>query len=787
MDKQKPDFLLNLIAPQNATDAIRYEKMFENGICQIDKEHFSKMLRFSDINYQTARVSDQKDTFMHYCEVLNSLDPTITLQLCLLTRQVDEKSFEKDMFIPLVGDSLDEYRTEINQMEKEKLKEGQNSTVREKYFVYTAKAEDYETAQSALARFETQFIALFRNMDVEDVHVLSGQERINTMRTITRSDERKTLTMRDIAFSGYTSRSFVAPPSFDFSDKTGFEFGNKYGQVLWFGDLPPDLNDQLLSDFTDLPINMVISIHMKNVNHAQALSMVNTQIAFMEMDNNRRARKAWQQGTDPRASYLPETVQSLKNATALHTDLVENDQRLFEVTPLIYVYADTEEELIDYIYRIKSTAQKRLVTAQNIDYQQIEAFNSVLPIGKNFHGKNLIRNLTTASTAIMIPFTTQELYQKGGVYFGQNAISRNIIMFNRKQLHAPNGFILGKPGSGKSFAAKREMILTLINDPNADVICIDPEREYTQLAYNFDGEVVRIAPNSNVHINPLDINESYADDGDPLTLKSDFFISMIDLIQKGSISNKERSILDRTLRLCYEKYFKTQKVEDMPTMQDFYALLVKQDSEEARELALSLEYYIKGSANLFAHKTNVDLSKRFVIFDIHELGKSNRTLGMLIVLDQIWNRITKNRASGRETYLFIDEIQLLFTNSYSSDYFFELWTRSRKYGAIPTGITQNVETLLQSDNARRMLSNSDFIMAMNQAHSDRQELAELLSISDRQLRYITNTEPGSGLLFAGKSIIPFNDKFPMDTKIYKMITTKLSEVIAQQKEKEETA
>jgi len=758
--------------------------MLENGICRIDSEHYSKMFRFSDINYQTARVSDQKSTFMHYCEVLNSLDSTSTLQLCLLTRQVDDETFEKDMFIPFTNDGLDEYRQEINEMEKEKVKEGQNSTVREKYFVYTVKADDYETAQSALSRFETQFITLFKNMDVDDVHVLSGAERINVMRGITRPDERKAVTMRDIAFSGWSSRSHVAPTSFDFTDKTGFEFGGKHGQVLWFGDLPPDLTDQLLSDFTDLPVNMVISIHIKNINHAQALSLVNTQIAMMEMDNNRRARKAWQQGTDPRGSYLPETVASLDNATKLREDLTENDQRLFEVTPLIYVYANTEEELIDNIYRIKSTAQKRLVTAQNIDYQQLEAFNSILPIGKNYLGSNLMRRLATAGAAIMIPFTTQELYQTGGVYFGQNAISRNIIMFNRSQLAAPNGFILGKPGSGKSFAAKREMLLTLLANPNADVLSIDPEREYTKIAYEFGGEVVKISPSSSSHINPMDINEAYADDGDPLTLKSDFFISMIDLIQKGDINNKERSILDRTLRLCYEKYFKTGNAKDMPTMQDFYELLQKQSSEEARELALSLEYYIKGSANLFAHKTNVDLQKRFVVFDINELGKQNRTLGMLIVLDQIWNRVTANRAAGRQTYIYIDEIQLLFTNPYSSNYFFELWSRSRKYGAIPTGITQNVETLLRSDDARRMLSNCDFIMMMNQAHNDRQELAELLSISDRQLRYITNTEPGSGLLFAGKAIVPFIDHFPKDTKIYRCCTTKLEEVVAANAEDE---
>ena len=333
---------------------------------------------------------------------------------------------------------------------------------------------------------------------------------------------------------------------------------------------------------------------------------------------------------------------------------------------------------------------------------------------------------------------------------------------------------VGSTGSGKSFAAKREIISVLLNDPNADVLIIDPEREYTALAHGFDGEVIHISADSPCHLNPMDLSDNYADDDNPISLKSDFIMSICDLLS-GGLQRGQNSIIDRVIRLSYEKHF-NKNSNSVPTLNDFYDILIEQPDPEARSLALSLELYIKGNLSVFAHHTNVDTTKRFVIYDIRDLGKQLRTLGMLIVLDQIWNRITENRALGKHTYIYIDEIQLLFSNEYASNYFFELWSRSRKWGAVPTGITQNVETLLLSDEARRMLSNCDYIMMLNQATSDKLELAQLLSISERQLNYVSNVEAGSGLLFAGKSIIPFVDKFPRDTELYKMITTKLEEV-----------
>ena len=511
-------------APKNAVDYIGYQRMLENGICMISPGVYSKTVKFSDINYQTARVADQKDMFSRYTEALNFADPTMPLQLTLITRQVDEDSFREEMFMPLVGnnDPLDKYRTEMNEMLANKIKEGQNSVIREKYFTFTCESENLDEATSTLSRFETQFISLFKTIGIDDMSALSGEERINLLREITRPDSRDYISLRDIARSGWTSKSFVAPTSFDFKhNRKSFTFGDKYGQVLYFGHLPTELTDELLTALSDLPINMVITLHIRNISQDRALSMVDTKIAMMEMENTKRARKGIQDGIPPEMMYLPETKRALAEAKELSIDLRQRQQRFFEVTPLIFTYADSPEQLAKNVFSIKQIAQIKTVSVEDIDLQQREGFNSILPIGKNHFGRERCRHLTTAATAILIPFTTQELFQKNGVYYGLNGISHNLIMFNRLSLQSPNGFILGKPGSGKSFAAKREIISVLLNDPNADVLIIDPEREYTALASGFAGEVIRISPDSSSHLNPMDINDNYADDDNPVSLKAD--------------------------------------------------------------------------------------------------------------------------------------------------------------------------------------------------------------------------------------------------------------------------
>lgn len=762
-------------APKSTQQQIKYKRMFEDGICEIEDGLYSKCFKFSDINYQTARREEQVDIFSRYCEVLNYCDTSMHIQMNIVNRRIDKDAFRQNMFSTLTGDNLDIYRKEMNEMLAEKVLEGQNSILREKYLTFSTSAPTYEAAIAALARLETDLIGHFKSLGC-DVKPLSGLERLELIHEQFRPNEKFTFQYDQLIESSLTTKSFIAPTSFDFTQKDMYFFDDYAAQCLYLRELPADLSDKLISELSDLPIDMIITLHITNVDQGKALEFVRRQIAFMEMEATGKQDQAVQKGRNADIAVPMETRRSYEEAVELLDDLQNKNQRMFKLTMLFYTYANSIDTLNDNSYQIMATARKNNVKISKLDFLQREAMNSIIPVGKKH--VEIERTLTTASTAIFVPFTTQELFQPGGMYYGLNALSRNLIFFDRKTLKAPNGVILGTPGSGKSFAAKREMVNVLINDSNSEVLIIDPEREYTPLAHGFDGEIVHISAGSKNYINPLDITMDYADDDDPILLKSEFVLSLCELLAGGKqgLSAAQKTVIDRTCKLTYQPYFANPGKNLVPTLKDFYKTLKEQPEAEAKSLALSLELYIEGTLSVFSHHTNVDIDKRLVVYDIRDLGKQLRTMGMLIVLDQIWNRITQNRALGKRTWIYIDEIQLLFQNEYSANYFFELWSRARKWGAIPTGITQNVETLLLSDLARRMLSNSDFIMMLNQATSDRMELAGLLNISNKQLSYVTNTEAGHGLLFAGKSIIPFIDKFPMDTKLYKMMTTKIEEV-----------
>lgn len=755
---------------------LSYEAMYDDGICEIEPGLYSKTFRFSDINYQTARLDEQEDTFYRYCEILNTIEPPLHWQISIVDRRIDRDEFRSSMFMAMVGDNHDVYRREMNEMLAEKALESENSLIREKYVTLTMPANSYELAKDLLNRMEADVTGHFKTLGC-DVQLMNGLQRLELLHTITRPGDPFRFQYDELVYSGLTTKDIIAPNSLDFSDKRSFVMDGKLGQVLILRDLPATLSDQLLTLITALPIDLVVSIHLDKVPQGSAVELVKRKLAWMEGEQSTAQEKASQKGRDPFLA-VPQEIKRRYQAAEDLLDLLETkNQRMFRSTLLIYTYADTPEKLNENIIQISSIAAQKSCTVKPLDYQQKAAFNSILPLGKN-HIK-IERTLTTGAAAIFIPFTTQELYQLGGMYYGQNALSHNMIFFSRYMLKSANGFILGTPGSGKSFAAKRETISVLLNDPNADVIVIDPEREYTSVAQGFDGEVIHISAGSPNHLNPMDITDNYADDDNPLLLKSEFILSLVDLIAGGraGLTQQEQSIASRACSLCYRKYFAHPDREPIPTLTDFYEVLKAQPEPEAQNLALSLELYIEGALSTFAHRTNVNTSKRFVVYDVRDLGKKLRTLGMLIVLDQIWNRITRNREIGKRTWVYIDEVQLLLSNEYCSNYFFELWTRSRKWGCIPTGITQNVETLLLSDNARRMLSNSDFIMMLNQAQPDRVELSGLLNMSSVQLSHVTNTEPGHGLLFAGKSIIPFVDNFPTNTELYRMMTTKIEEVV----------
>lgn len=751
---------------------IKYRRMFEDGTCEIVEGFYSKTIKFSDITYQLLDRDGKVDVFAQYCEFLNYFDPEIHVQLSIINRAIDKADFKNQMFLKYRDDNLNDAREDYNKMLNEKMLQGQSNIVREKYVTFTIKAQDYKTATQILYRVENDILNNFKSFGVE-ANVLTGVERLSLMNYFFKGPEPFDFEYNYLVRTDLSTKDYIAPDSFNFREKNRYSMGNRHGQAVYLKDLPTDLSDKLLTELSDIPINMSINIHIDSIEQDKAFDLVKQKISFMEQQKIDEQRKAMNKGYD--LNMIPfELRYSLDEAKSLLDDLQNKNQRIFKFTCIIHVSADSLEDLDDYVYQVSSIARKNNCKVGMLDYLQEEAMNSSIPIGVNLI--EIQRTLTTASTAIFIPFTTQELFQPGGMYYGINAVSRNLIFFDRKKLKNANGFILGTPGSGKSFSAKREMVNVLLSSDD-EVMVIDPEREYSGMAKALNGELIHIAAGSKNNINPLDLSLNYSDNDDPLLLKSEFVLSLCELILGGTVGLDavEKTIIDRTTKMTYAKYFADPKNNPMPTLLDFYETLTKQPEEEAESLALSLELYVTGSLSVFSKPTNIDITNRFVVFDIKDLGKQLKTFGMLIVLDQIWNRITMNRAIGRRTWIYMDEIYLLFQNEYSANYLFELYKRARKWGGVPTGITQNVEDLLISDLARRMLSNSDFILMLNQAPSDKVELEKLLNISARQANYVTNVSAGQGLLFSGNSIIPFIDKFPQDSKLYKVMTTKIDE------------
>ena len=775
-DARPRDTFKRATSPKSAQDVISYWRMVEDGICEIEPGLFSRTIRFSDINYQTARRDDQIDIFSRYCEFLNWLSSSIHLQINLINRRIDKDSFKEQMFLKYQGERLDEYRKEINTMLSEKALEGQNSILREKYMTVTTAASSYETSIPALARLETDILGHLKSLGC-DAGTLSGAERLELLHETFRPDDRFTFSYSDLLGSGLTTKSFIAPSYFEFPDnKPYFQFGDYYGQVVFLRDYPTEQSDQFVTKLTDLPIDMNVSVHITNVDQGQALEYVRRQIAFMEMEATEKQSAANQGGRNPELALPMETRRSYEEAVKLLAQLEEQNQKMFKVNVLVFTYAEDLDTLQDNISQIMAVAREQNMKFDVLRMEQRKALNSVLPLGKNW--LSIERTLTTSSTAIFVPFTTQELYQPGGIYYGLNAMSHNLIFFNRLSMDVGSGMILGTPGSGKSMGAKGEISNVLLRDPNSEVIVLDPEREYAPLADGFDGEVIRIGGGSKSCINPMDINLNYSEDANPISLKSDFILGLCELIVGGrnGLMPIEKTVIDRAVRMVYRRYLADPRPENMPVLGDLYNALRSQREAEAQNIATALEIYVSGSLSVFNGQTNVDITNRLVCYDIKALGKQLKQLGMHIVQDQIWGRVTANRSAGKATWCYLDEFHLLLKEEQTAAYSVEIWKRFRKWGGVPTGITQNVKDLLSSREVENIFENSDFIYMLNQAAGDREILASRLGISPHQLSYVTHSGEGEGLLFYGNVILPFVDHFPRDTELYRLLTTKPDEV-----------
>ena len=576
--------------------------------------------------------------------------------------------------------------------------------------------------------------------------------------------------------SGLSVKDFIAPSSFAFPKGRIFQMGNLYGAMSFLAITASDISDRMLADFLNMDSSLIVSMHLQSVDQTAAIKTVKHTITELDRSKIEEQKKAVRAGYD--IDIIPSDLATYgKDAKALLKELQSQNERMFLITFLVMNTGRTEQELENNVFQAQSIAQKHNCNLRRLDYQQEQGLMSSLPLAQNLI--EIHRALTTSSTAIFVPFTTQELFQDGpeALYYGLNALSNNLIMVDRKKLKNPNGLILGTPGSGKSFSAKREITNAfLVTDD--DVIICDPEAEYTALVTKLKGQVIKISPSSSQYINPMDINSNYSEEDNPIALKADFILSLCELVVGGKdgLQPVEKTVIDRCVHQIYQKYFNDPRPENMPILQDLYEALLKQEEKEAHHVATALEIYVTGSLNLFNHRTNVDIENRLVCYDIKELGKQMKKIGMLVVHDQVWGRVTANRNAGKTTWYYMDEFHLLLREEQTAAYSVEIWKRFRKWGGIPTGITQNIKDLLASREVENIFENSDFIYMLNQAAGDRAILAKQLNISPHQLSYVTHSGEGEGLLFYGNVILPFVDRFPTDLELYRIMTTKLSEV-----------
>lgn len=750
--------------------------MYEDGICEIVKGFYSKTIAFTDINYRVAVEDEQKRIFNNYCELLNSLDPSLYFQITIINRRINQATFEEDMLRPEDETSpYYKYHKEINETARKQSADGENSFSHEKYITFSAFCENYTKAIATLKKHEEQIMDQLEDLGCV-AKVLDGLERLTILHNQLNPDESFNFRYDDLIGTGLNTKDYIAPSSLDFkaSETTHcYKFGDKYGQSLFCKNLPRRLTDELIEKIVELPINMAINIHINPMDKSEAIKHIQTLNTMIDANIIDIEQAAAKKNTN---AVIPYNIAHQKeNFMKMQDDLINNNQNLFRTAIFINSYADNEEELNENLFLVMSTAKSKDVTFDKLNLREEEAFSSNLPIGYN--SVEVEKTLTTSSTAIFVPFTTQEIYHKGGIHYGQNSLSKNPIYLSRKFLSAPNGYILGKSGSGKSFAAKQEIVNVLINYPEDEVIVIDPEREFQILARELNGESIIISSGSPHHLNPMDINMSYSDDQNPLDLKTEYILSICELILGGNVGLEphERSIIDLACRMVYKNYMEHPEPNNMPTLKDFHRTLSEMNNDVANKLATSLDMYANGSLSVFAHKTNVNINNRFVVYDIRDLGTPLKTFGMMAVLDQIWNRITANKEKGINTWFYTDEYQLLTKNEFCAEYYFQIWSRSRKYGAIPTAITQNASTIMNSETSSGMLANCDFALIFRQEKDDRDALQNFFNLSGNHLKQITNSNSGNGLLYSGSSIIPFSNEIDTNSEVYKLISTKFKE------------
>ena len=760
-----------LTIPKSVQDAIPIQRIWPDGIFQVGSR-FSKTFSFTDINYQIAGKEDKTAMFLDYSELLNALDSGASAKITINNRRIDKAEFEKSLLLPMKEDGLDHYRKEYNEMLLSKVTGTNNSVVQDRYITITVAKKTIDEARTYFARVGTDLITHLSQLSSIG-RELDAQARLQLFRDFFKGSEPAAFAfdLREHMKKGHSFKDWLCPDSMEFQ-KDHFRLNDRWGRVLYLQDYASYIKDSMIAELCDMDRSLMLSIDILTVPTDEAVREIQNKLLGVETNAANWQRK--QNAANNFSAVLPyDMEQQRKETKEMLDDLTNRDQRMmFGLVTLVHL-ADTKEQLDSDTETLLTTARKHLCQMSVLRWQQKDGLDTVLPYG--LRKIQALRTLTTESTAVLIPFRAQEIMEPNGLYYGQNAVSKNMIVADRRLLLNGNSFRLGVSGSGKSMSAKEEIVQIALSTED-DILILDPESEFGYLTEALGGEVIRISATSDTHINALDMDRAYGDERNPIVSKSEFVLSLFEqLIGDGMVTAKEKSILGRCTEQVYLPYIRNGYKGTPPTLQDFYRLLRMQPEPEAQGLALSSELFITGTLNTFARHTNVDTQARIIAYDIRELGEQLMPLGMLVTLDAIYNRVIRNWKIGKRTWIFMDEIYLLFRYEYSANFLYKLWKRIRKYNGLVTGLTQNVDELLRSDTARLMLANSEFLVMLNQSATDRVELAKLLNISDNQLGYVTNVPAGCGLIRCAGNIVPFTNSFPRNTKLYKLMSTNPSE------------
>ena len=757
--------------PQTAQQTIPYREMHKDGICRISEDYYTKTIEYEDINYAVASTEDQGIIFDAYCGFLNYFDATLPYQLSFINHRSRPES-RYSVNIPPQDDQYNSVRDEYTGMLKGQIAKSNNGIVRSKYITFGIHAAGIQTARPRLERVEANILSNYGKLGVQ-ARPLSGKERLALLHSQLRPGSREPFRFSwdMIPRTGMGTKDFIAPDSFDFRQARLFRVGTTWGAASYMQIMASELSDKLLAELLELDMEMTITMHIQTVDQSKAIKQIKAKISDIDKMKVEEQKKAVRAGYDMDI-LPPDLVTYSKDAAAMLADLQSRNERLFLLTFLVVNTANTRQQLENDLFTVAGIMQTYNCFLRRLDFQQEQGYMSSLALGYN--GIEIHRGMTTSSTAIFVPFMTRELRMGGeAVYYGQNALSHNVIMADRKKLKAPNGLYLGSTGSGKSFAAKRELINVFLVTKDR-IIVVDPMGEYAPLVRRLGGQVIDISPDSQCHINPMDIQMNMADDESPLSLKADFLLSLCELIVGGKdgLQPVEKTVIDRCVRLVYRELALGLETAKTPILQDLYDLLCQQPEPEARRIATALELYCTGSLNMFNFPTNVDLNSRVTCFVLKNLGENLRKIAMHITNELVTSAVNSNFQNGMATWCYFDEFHVLLRDSLTASYFVAVWKMLRKKGCVPSALTQNVKDLLASREIENILENTDFMVLLSQAQGDRAILAKQLGISPHQLSYITQSESGKGLLFYGDTTIPVIDRFPQDTEIYRLLTTR---------------